>query len=137
MTDPTPEFVIGAYHQLWQIVKSFRMSKYDLRARPICHHKRESIEAHMTIVFAALAVTRLIENRTGWSIKKFVRTARATEPSRPRRRARHHRSRPTPHRPTRRTRPDHLTSCTNLAESGQRILAAAGADHQGLHGGRS
>lgn len=35
-----------------------------------------SIEAHLTIVFAALAVTRLIEDRTGWSIKKFVRTAR-------------------------------------------------------------
>ena len=52
------------------------MSKHDLRARPIYHHKRESIEAHLTIVFAALAVTRWIEDRTGWSIKKFVRTAR-------------------------------------------------------------
>ena len=30
----------------------------------------------MTIVFAALAVTRFIEDRTGWSIKRFVRTAR-------------------------------------------------------------
>ena len=76
MTDPTPEFVITAYHQLWHIEKSFRMSKHDLRARPIYHHKRESIQAHMTIVFAALAVTRLIEDRTGWSIKKFVRTTR-------------------------------------------------------------
>ena len=28
-------------------------------ARPIYHHKRESIEAHLTIVFAALAVSRL------------------------------------------------------------------------------
>jgi hypothetical protein len=46
------------------------------RARPIYHHKRESIDAHLTIVFAALAVTRFIEGRTGWSIKKFVRTAR-------------------------------------------------------------
>jgi hypothetical protein len=27
-------------------------------------------------VFAALAVSRLIEDRTGWSIRKFVRTAR-------------------------------------------------------------
>ena len=27
-------------------------------------------------MFAALAVTRLIEEQTGWSIKKFVRTAR-------------------------------------------------------------
>jgi len=74
--NPTPEFVIGAYHQLWHIEKSFRMSKHDLRARPIYHHKRESIEAHLSIVFAALAVTRLIESRTGLSIKKFVRTAR-------------------------------------------------------------
>jgi hypothetical protein len=39
--------VLGAYHQLWQIEKSFRMSKSDLRARPIYHHKRESIEAHL------------------------------------------------------------------------------------------
>jgi transposase len=68
--------VIGAYHRLFQIEKSFRMSKHDLQARPIHHHKRESIQAHLTIVFAALAVTRHIENTTGWSIKKFVRTAR-------------------------------------------------------------
>jgi hypothetical protein len=27
-------------------------------------------------VFAALAVTRFVENATGWSIKRFVRTAR-------------------------------------------------------------
>ena len=74
--NPSPEFVIGAYHQLWRIEKSFRMSKHDLRARPIYHHKRESIDAHLTIVFAAPAITRFIEDRTGWSIKKFVRTAR-------------------------------------------------------------
>ena len=32
--------------------------------------------AHLTVVFAALAVTRFIEHRTGWWIKKFGRTAR-------------------------------------------------------------
>jgi transposase len=73
---PTPEFVIGAYHQLWRIEQSFRMSKHDLHARPIYARKRESIEAHLAVVFAALAVTRLIEDRTGWTIRKFVRTAR-------------------------------------------------------------
>ena len=52
------------------------MSKHDLQARPIYHHTRESIEAHLTIVFAALAVSHWIEHQTGWSIKKFVRTAR-------------------------------------------------------------
>ena len=67
---------MGAYHQLWQIEKSFRMSKTDLRARPIYHHKRDSIEAHLTIVMAALAVSRLVERATGWSIARFVKTLR-------------------------------------------------------------
>ncbi len=47
-----------------------------LRARPIYHRKRDSIEAHLTIVLAAMAVSDWIEQTTGWSIKKFVRTAR-------------------------------------------------------------
>lgn len=76
IADPTPEQVIGAYRQLFQIEKSFRMAKSDLAARPIFHHTKESIEAHLTIVFAALAVSRWIEDTTGWSIKKFVKTVR-------------------------------------------------------------
>ncbi|HME74462.1 MAG TPA: IS1634 family transposase, partial [Mycobacterium sp.] len=55
---------------------SFRMSKHDLQARPIYHRTRDSIEAHLSVVFAALAVSHWIEHQTGWSIKKFVRTAR-------------------------------------------------------------
>lgn len=76
LTDQSAEFVIAAYHQLWHVEKAFRMSKHDLQARPIYHHQRDSIEAHLTVVFAALAVSHWIEQQTGWSIKKFVRTAR-------------------------------------------------------------
>ncbi|MGX7674456.1 IS1634 family transposase [Plantactinospora sp. DSM 117369] len=76
LPNPDPEQVIGAYSRLLQVEKSFRMSKTDLAARPIYHHTSESIEAHLTIVFAALAVSRWIENTTGWSIKRFVTTAR-------------------------------------------------------------
>ena len=75
-TPVTAEFVISSYHELWNIEKSFRMSKSDLQARPVYHRKRDSIEAHLTIVFAALAVGRWIESQTGWSIRKFVKTAR-------------------------------------------------------------
>jgi hypothetical protein len=75
-TPVTAEFVISSYHQLFEIERSFRMSKSDLQARPIYHRKRDSIEAHLTIVFAALAVSRWIEHQTGWSIRKFVKTAR-------------------------------------------------------------
>jgi hypothetical protein len=52
------------------------MSEHDLQARPIYHRKRDSIEAHLTIVFAALAIGRWIEAQTGWSIRKLVKTAR-------------------------------------------------------------
>jgi hypothetical protein len=75
-TPVTAEFVIGAYHQLFEIERSFRMSKSDLQARPVYHRKRDPIEAHLTIVFAALAVSRWIERQSGWSIRKFVKTAR-------------------------------------------------------------
>ena len=76
LTSQTPDFVISAYHRLWHIEKSFRMSKHDLAARPIYHHLRESIDAHLSIVVTALAVSHWIEQQTGWSIKKFVRTTR-------------------------------------------------------------
>jgi hypothetical protein len=68
--------VIGSYSRLFEIEKSFRMSKSDLQARPVYHRKRDSTEAHLTIVLAALAVSRWIEAQTGSSIRKFVRTAR-------------------------------------------------------------
>jgi hypothetical protein len=52
------------------------MSKSNLKARPIFHHKRDSIEAHLTIVLTALAIGNVIENNTGMSIKRFIRTIR-------------------------------------------------------------
>jgi len=70
--DTDPQIIINAYHQLFEVERSFRMSKSDLRARPIFHRKRDSIEAHLTIVFTALAISRYIQERTGISIKKFV-----------------------------------------------------------------
>lgn len=64
--------VVAAYHDLFQVEKSFQMAKTDLRARPIFHHTRDSIEAHLTIVFAALAIARDLQNRTGVSIRHIV-----------------------------------------------------------------
>jgi hypothetical protein len=52
------------------------MAKSDLAARPIYHRTKDSIQAHLTIVFAALAVSHWIEDTTGWSVKKFVKTVR-------------------------------------------------------------
>lgn len=53
------------------------MTKSDLRARPVFHHERDAIEAHLTVVFAALAVSRHLQDRAGVSIKKLIQTLRA------------------------------------------------------------
>ena len=70
----TAEFMIGACRRLFQTGKSSRMSRRDLQARPACHHRRDSIEAHLTIVFATPAVSGWIEEAAGWTTGKFVRT---------------------------------------------------------------
>jgi len=69
--------VIANYNHLWKIEKAFRISKSDLRIRPIFHRKRERIEAHLTIAFAAYAVykelERLLElNKIGISPAKAI-----------------------------------------------------------------
>ena len=74
--DIPDEQVIGYYHQLFRVEASFRMAKSDLKARPVFHRKRDSIEAHLTVVLAALAVGKTIEAKTGLSIKQFVKTLR-------------------------------------------------------------
>jgi transposase len=68
--------VISSYHDLWHIEQSFRMSKTDLRARPMFHHTKDAIEAHLTIVFTALALAREAQNRTGLAIRNLVRQLR-------------------------------------------------------------
>ncbi|HLR95215.1 MAG TPA: hypothetical protein VK053_11860 [Jiangellaceae bacterium] len=54
--------VISAYHELWHVEESFRMSKSDRAARPIFHRIKDSIEAHLTVVFAALAVSQYVQD---------------------------------------------------------------------------
>ena len=66
--------VVSSYHELWHVEASFRMSKHDLSARPVFHHTRDAIEAHLTVVMAALAVARHLQDATGMTIKRIIRT---------------------------------------------------------------
>lgn len=61
--------IINHYHNLWHVEKAFRIAKSDLQARPIFHHKRDSIEAHIFIVFVSLCLTKAIELETSYSIR--------------------------------------------------------------------
>jgi hypothetical protein len=68
--------VIGSYHDLWHVEQSFRMSKTDLAARPMFVRTRDAIEAHLTIVFTALAVARTVQDRTGLAVRNVIRQLR-------------------------------------------------------------
>jgi transposase len=68
--------VATAYHALYQVERSFRMTKSGLAARPVFHRLEDSIQAHLTVVFAALAVAREAQPRTGPSINKILKALR-------------------------------------------------------------
>jgi hypothetical protein len=52
------------------------MPKTDLAARPMFVRTKDAIEAHLTIVFTALAVARTVQNRSGLAVRNVVRQLR-------------------------------------------------------------
>jgi len=53
--------VVTNYRHLWQIEKAFRISKTDLRIRPVYHYRRKRIEAHICIAFVAYTIYKELE----------------------------------------------------------------------------
>lgn len=67
--------VIENYKNLWHIEKAFRMSKTDLRIRPIYHRLQNRIEAHICISFTAYCIYKELERvlyaeKSSLSLKK-------------------------------------------------------------------
>lgn len=74
-TKLTDKEVLGNYNNLWHIEKAFRMSKTDLRLRPIYHRLKHRIEAHICISFTAYSIYKelervLYEEKSTLSLKK-------------------------------------------------------------------
>lgn len=69
--------VIESYNNLWKIEKAFRISKTDLKIRPIYHRLKERIEAHICISFVSYVLykdlERVLSMRTSISMKKAVK----------------------------------------------------------------
>ena len=63
--------VIAYYHDLWHVEQAFRMSKSDLKARPIFHRTQEAIRAHMLVCFMALMMGKYLEIKTGRSLRQI------------------------------------------------------------------
>jgi len=69
--------VINQYHQLWHIEKAFRISKTDLRIRPVYHRLKNRIESHICICFAAYTIYKELErllqiNQIDISVEKAI-----------------------------------------------------------------
>ena len=57
------EEILENYRHLWQIEKAFKVAKSELKIRPIYHYKRERIEAHICLNFAAYKVYKELERQ--------------------------------------------------------------------------
>ena len=62
--------VITYYKDLWHVEQAFRMSKSDLKTRPICHHTQEAIKAHVLVCFMALMMGKYLEIKAGQSLRQ-------------------------------------------------------------------
>jgi Mg2+ and Co2+ transporter CorA len=65
------QLVIERYHHLWRVEQSFRMSKFDLEARPIYHQKEDAIRSHVLICFVALIIEKYLELTTKLSLRNI------------------------------------------------------------------
>ena len=60
-TELNKEEVIKNYGNLWYIERAFRLSKTDLKVRPIYHRLRNRIEGHICICFTAYTILLELE----------------------------------------------------------------------------
>ena len=65
------EEIITQYANLWQVEESFRITKHDLKIRPIYHWTPKRVKAHLAISFIAYMLTRYLEHRVRLQYKKL------------------------------------------------------------------
>ena len=66
----TNEELIHQYTNLWQVEESFRITKHDLKIRPIYHWKPSRVKAHLAISFMAYTLVRHLEYKIRLLYKK-------------------------------------------------------------------
>lgn len=70
-TNLSKEEIINNYGQLWKIENAFRISKHDLKIRPIYHRLQQRIEAHITINFVAYKLYKELERQLREKMAEF------------------------------------------------------------------
>lgn len=61
--------VVTYYRDLWHVEQAFRMSKTDLKTRPIFHYTHDAIKAHVLLCFMALMMGKFLEIKTNLSLR--------------------------------------------------------------------
>ena len=62
-TSLSPADIIENYQHLWRIEKAFRISKHDLKIRPIFHRAQRRIESHICLSFVAYKIYKELERQ--------------------------------------------------------------------------
>jgi len=69
--EKSAEAILDHYRGLWQIEECFRVSKHDLKIRPIFHWTPARIKAHVAIAFMSLVCVRHLEYRVALQYQKL------------------------------------------------------------------
>lgn len=69
--DITNDQVLKQYVNLWHIEEAFRITKHDLKVRPVFHWIERRIKAHLAICFTAYALVRHLEYRVRLQYKNL------------------------------------------------------------------
>ncbi len=67
----TPKELLEQYRGLWQVEESFRITKHDLKVRPIFHWTPDRVKAHLAISFMAFCCVRHLEYRVALQYEKM------------------------------------------------------------------
>lgn len=63
--------VVAYYRDLWRVEHTFRISKSDLKTRPIFHYTHDAIKSHILVCFMGLMLGKLMEIKTGLSVQRI------------------------------------------------------------------
>jgi len=67
----TADVLLSHYRGLWQVEETFRITKHDLKVRPIYHWTPRRVRAHIAIAFMALTAVRHLSYRTALQYKRL------------------------------------------------------------------
>lgn len=65
------EEVVKQYCNLWQIEQAFRITKHDLKVRPVYHWKSSRVKAHIAIAFVTYTMVKHLEFRVKLQYQKL------------------------------------------------------------------